>query len=71
MFTSRGLELPCAEELMYSKCYVVTFYGIGPMQSAECKSGSLEKGEKEVAGIADYCVPVATASKLCYVNTKL
>lgn len=71
MFTSRGLELLYAEELMHSKCYVVTFYGIGPMQSAECKSGSLEKGEKEIAGIADYCVPVTTASKLCYICMEL
>lgn len=71
MFTSRGLGLLCAEELIYSKCYVVTFYGIGEMQSAECKSGSLEKGEKEVAGIADYCVPVTTASKLCYIHMEL
>jgi len=34
VFTSRDLGLLCAEELMYTKCYVVTFYGVGPMQSA-------------------------------------
>lgn len=71
MFTSRGLGLLCAEELIYSKCYVVTLYGIGWMQLSECKSGSLEKGEKEVAGIADYCVPVTTASELCYIHVEL
>lgn len=67
VFTSRGLGLLCAEELIYSKCYVVPFYGIGGMQSAECKSGSLEKGEEEVAGIADHCVPVTSASRPCSV----
>ena len=71
MFTSRGLGLLCAEELIYSKCYVVTFYGVGWKQSAECKSGSLEKGEKEVAGIANYGAPVTTASKQCYIRMEL
>lgn len=64
----RGLGLLCAAELMYGSCYVVTFYDIGLMQ---CKSGRLEKGEKEFAGIVDYCVAGTTASRLCYVHREL
>lgn len=63
-----GLGLLCAAELMYSSCYVVIFYGIGPTQ---CKSGRLEKGEKEVAGIVDYCVAGTAASRLCYIHREI
>lgn len=50
------------QRLSYSKQCGVIFYGIGWMQSGECKSGSLEGGEKEGAGTADLCLELPPPS---------
>lgn len=63
MPASGGLGLLCAEELTYSKCNAVTFYGIGSVWLAKWKSGSWRKVTSSLC--CGTAVPYTCSYHLC------